>query len=382
MIVPISSILRLEPLKGIYVLAGETGLNRMVNRISVVDVMINENSNQMLFGEGDLFITSLEFLVGKEESKVSECIDAFIKYKSSGVIIVSEDNIGLINDSIKQKCDEARLPLLCLPEELPYVDIMLIVNRFLLTDNLNTLRNSGLQRVLHGDVSEHETMEILDSFNTGIEENLAVVCFKGMPYSEIYEMDFQIHTLSTCRDVYIGGNGYKYYIISANNELKLKKRVDTVKAFLSNYFDIKHIGISQKYFKWELKAAVKEAKASCVIAESMEKKEFKLDFLSSYPMLLALKGSHEMRAFRNSFLSLISQNASADHKEEILETIREYVLSGGNYRIAAEKIGQHENTIRYRIGRVKTWLGMEENNLQFNETISLFVKIEQISGEI
>ena len=44
----------------------------------------------------------------------------------------------------------------------------------------------------------------------------------------------------------------------------------------------------------------------------------------------------------------------------------------------AKKLKQHENTIRYRINRLRNYLDVEEQPLLFHEIISLAVRIESM----
>ena len=50
--------------------------------------------------------------------------------------------------------------------------------------------------------------------------------------------------------------------------------------------------------------------------------------------------------------------------------------SAGDFKAAARELNQHENTIRYRINRLRTYLDVEEQPLLFHEIISLAVRIE------
>lgn len=56
-------------------------------------------------------------------------------------------------------------------------------------------------------------------------------------------------------------------------------------------------------------------------------------------------------------------------------TIENYVANSGDFKLTAEQMNQHVNTIRYRVNRVKSALNMENDTIKFNETIAIAVKL-------
>lgn len=41
---------------------------------------------------------------------------------------------------------------------------------------------------------------------------------------------------------------------------------------------------------------------------------------------------------------------------------------------------QHENTVRYRVNKVRSALGMSEDPVKFNETVAIAMKIRALIG--
>ncbi len=58
-----------------------------------------------------------------------------------------------------------------------------------------------------------------------------------------------------------------------------------------------------------------------------------------------------------------------------------YVAHSGNFQAAAREMNQHENTIRYRVNKVKSALGMENDNVKFHETVAVAVKLRTLINE-
>ena len=108
---------------------------------------------------------------------------------------------------------------------------------------------------------------------------------------------------------------------------------------------------------------------------------FVTEALSTWPIILHSWDSYYAKAFYDAFRNTIKRHCSPDYEMDILNTIRTYVDCQGNYKLAAERSNQHENTIRYRIVSLKKWLGMEHETIRFHETVSLAVKLEKLNDK-
>ena len=106
----------------------------------------------------------------------------------------------------------------------------------------------------------------------------------------------------------------------------------------------------------------------------------KYDDFSDYALLLAAQNSEEIAMFYNKFMDTLNEVDSSG-KMDYINCIREYVASKGDYSIMAKNLYQHENTMRYRINKIKTLLGYEDDTIKFNEIISIFVAIDRLQNE-
>ena len=378
--VTIKNIIESPLFYNVEILAGNNGLSRPVKRVNVADVKIHENNdNEALFPEGDLFMSCFEQFEAGDPADVEEYFQALIKYRCSGLLLVEERNKCLITPKIAEMCNQANFPVLCLQQDISYAEIISIVNRFILIEDLNLLRANEFRRIMTENLTEQETMEILDGFSSSIERYLRVICFIGKPISNMLHSDFHVDSINAPAEIFIEADGYNYYIVSSSSPERLGPRTKVIKQMISRCYHVDHIAVSHIYEKWNIKKATNNAKTDCRIAYIMGKKENSVQSLSSYPMLLSLESSYEAKAFYEEYLDIIAKNTSEKHMQDLLETVRAYVLCCGNYKETANVLHQHENTIRYRINSLRVWLEMDEDPIQFNEIISLAVKLEQIN---
>ena len=82
--------------------------------------------------------------------------------------------------------------------------------------------------------------------------------------------------------------------------------------------------------------------------------------------------------FYDEFCREIAAKTTEEGMEDMLLTTRAYVQCNGDFKKTAKKLKQHENTIRYRINRLRNYLVVEEQPLLFHEIISLAVRIESM----
>ena len=60
-----------------------------------------------------------------------------------------------------------------------------------------------------------------------------------------------------------------------------------------------------------------------------------------------------------------------------MNTLKAFVQNKGDYKLTALAVSQHENTVRYRMNKLRSWLDMDDDNISFYETISLIAKYSQ-----
>ncbi len=360
------------------ILAGAEGLHRRINSVSVADVKISKaNDKESLFPEGGLFLTCLEQFEQDEKEAIEKYFDTLIGYKCSGLFVTGRSK--LIDADIVRKCNDADFPVILIPKsDTPYLDIMQFINRYIMISDINLLRSHTFDRILSSNPTDEECSDLLNSLSTSIQSRIRVICFIGKYHSDMLEADFQLRSLRSDKETFIDGKEYKYCIVSGDDDKKLNRNFDLTSSNIRDFFSISHIGKSRVYNKWDIRKAAIEANNACKLAINASKTEVLMPSLSSYGMLFSLENGQEMNTFYDEFMKVIHENSSPEHRKAIMETVREYVYAKGDFKQAAENLFQHENTVRYRINRLKSWMGLEDDTIQFHELISLAIKIEQM----
>ncbi|MEG2539089.1 MAG: helix-turn-helix domain-containing protein, partial [Clostridium sp.] len=83
--------------------------------------------------------------------------------------------------------------------------------------------------------------------------------------------------------------------------------------------------------------------------------------------------SEELTNFSLNIIDPIKQYDKENHSE-LYVTLESFINNDGNFKRVAEDLFQHENTIRYRIKKIKSILNMEDSNIKFIESTSIALK--------
>ncbi|WP_330586919.1 PucR family transcriptional regulator [Aminipila terrae] len=356
-------------------LAGEAGISRKVKRVSVFDYPCNkEILNRNTLTSGDLFITCLEqFQVDKDG--IYDYINALIMTDSSGLLVVTDEHIGIITKDIEKICNENDFPLILIKDDLPYAVIMDTVNQYIAIENLNVINTLKLDKIMYGSISNNEKMEILHSIKPNIAQYVRTIYVDGEFNSEIAELKAHTSYLNNVSDIFVRNNNYKVFILSADNSKKLKHHSDAAAAQIKEFVNNPRVGFSRIYTRRDIGKALEEGKCSLETAKTMNMDFQEYDPLSVMQLLVSVRDTQEAQDFYEAYVNAVKEKVSGENLREVLLTMETYVANSGDYKVTAKVMSQHENTIRYRVNKVKCALNMENDNIKFNETIAIAVKL-------
>lgn len=381
MLVSLKEILKNELFKDVKILAGENGISRNVKRVSVFDCPCNETLiERNILLEGDVFITSLEQF-RYEPDKIYEYIDTLIVTRSAGLLVITADMRHVLVDEVLNICNANAFPVVLVPEDIPYATIINMVNKYITIDNMNALNMLKLEKLMYGNITSREKMEVLYSINPNIKKYLRIIGVDGDFNSDIAQMEIHAYYLNQKNDVYVRNKHRMLIILSDDDEKMLRHHSDTTTVRLKEFIDNPAIGYSRIYNRKDISKALEEGTRALETAKTMNMESQIYDPLSVLQLLLSVRDSQEAYDFYKAYVNAIAQNVSTDSLKEFLLTMEAFVANSGNYVETARVMNQHENTIRYRVNKVKSALGMVDDNIKFNETIAVAVKLRTLINE-
>ncbi|MDF2677121.1 MAG: transcriptional regulator, PucR family, partial [Bacillota bacterium] len=139
-----------------------------------------------------------------------------------------------------------------------------------------------------------------------------------------------------------------------------------------------YIGIGNYHSSlYELDYGITECLNASKVGEKNQKNLSLYNDIGIYKILLPYLDDHWVQDF---YLNLITPIKNYDEKNstDMLITAIAYIENEGIIKNTAQFLFQHENTIRYRINKIKEILKMENSDGYFYEQLSIAIKIYKL----
>ena len=268
-------------------------------------------------------------------------------------------------------------PIVTIDYKTSYGDIMNEIMSLILENQKNLILEMKISSLLDNSLSIRETYNILKYINYNFLKYItAIYC----PINEhvnsnlIYLLSKNKH--STCVKFKKG----LLILVTYNNICKseldkiLNFYVDNLK---NNFMNVK-IGISNNFIPLnECKIAINQALVSSKSSYIYNKNIIKYDSLGTYSLLMSCKDFDESKDFYSEIITPI-MNYDKENKSFLLDTLISFIDNDGDYKKVSNELFQHENTIRYRILKIKSLLNLDKSNIEFFEKISIGVKLHKL----
>lgn len=362
--------------ENVKILSGRAGLGRIVKRASVFDAPFKEDVLEKdILAPGDFFSTSLLQFQPKSE-ELMQVLALLVKGNCSGLCVMMEERAELFSKEMLAFCEEKQFPVICMREDISYAEVLGVINQCILEEQTNVLNQLKLDKILASRTLPQERMKILFSINPGIREYVQAVYIRD----ERRKITQRKKTGEVCSsfDIFIPADNYDICILSADSRKELEQHKNVVCEQLLRSYHNRRLGIGRPYARYRVERTLLEAGDALDMAQASDRRQQVYDPLSPQQLLLPIRGSREMQEFYDEFCREIAAKTTEEGMEDMLLTTRAYVQCNGDFKKTAKKLKQHENTIRYRINRLRNYLDVEEQPLLFHEIISLAVRIESM----
>lgn len=366
-------------LKDARLITGEKGLDKDVDGVSVYDAPImSEEEADKLLEKRILYFTTLDQHRGHPD-RVLQFIKQLAAADCAGLCI-TDKNANLIDGDVLNFMTANDIPLFEFDEKLSYSAIMQDLSIMLYFDDIHLANSRKIERIIHAKLSHHELSMTLESINSKMQKYICVMSLEDPGYDMSFELVMSDFILANREYSYVRMNDLIIYIISDNAPERVFEKVDEIKRIVNVHLNEPYIGVSTVCERLNIEKAVRESRMARGIGKKLGDKCVYYDKASEIPLLIMLRDTVELREFYDAVRDIITQD-EGDNRKELIMCIEEYLSAGGNFANAARKLYLHENTIRYRINKVKNLLGYEENPVKFHQVISTFIEAGKILGE-
>lgn len=386
----VNDLLRLPAFKGIHVLAGEAGLQRRVEHITVMEV---PDIRRWLKGN-DFLITSF-YSVRKSEGAQCQLIEELADICCC-VAVKTGQYVDDISEAVRNTADRVGLPLLEIPFQTPYIDLLVnAMNLIFEEENISSIHEKYVRDILY----ENYTDEILMMergrlFGFEVDENYFAavnLCFrrKYVPSeAENKGLRFLCQTLQ--RDLLDGGGLQGCHLI----HLKKGFLLLTESGQKEKLEQILRRSLKEDYFKKLWTAG--EKKVVCGIGPVKKglkgiRDSYSLSF-KAMKVGVTLSGNRflyfyqELEPFCELEKVLVSSSENVFtgvlapvKNQELLDTLMMYYECRACMDRVAERMFTHKNTVKYRLNRIQELTGLDLKNPDDNFRLYLAVLAMKLS---
>ena len=170
MSVKVKDLLELKLFSSAEVIAGNVGLENEIKRINFSDCPIPDDEiEKKLVLAGDFFIDSL-YIVMDDMEKMKNVFEFYVRNRSAGICVINEF-VKLIPEEIKDFANKNNFPIIIIDGDVPYAEIIRTTTEMILLEQIDTISEMRIDRLLDPNISKDEIILISSQVN-GVFKNL------------------------------------------------------------------------------------------------------------------------------------------------------------------------------------------------------------------
>ena len=394
MAITILEAMKLPTLKDFELIAGYRGLDREIQRASILDYeyekSLSDKPIQTYFEKEDFVISSLIY-AKDDPSLILESVKGLV---SDGVSGLAVKNIyyDVLPEEVIKYANQMDFPIFIFDKKGSYYeDIVTEIYDKNKEKNSISYQEAKIGILLKEDMDKSSVKNMAKDFNISFKENMFSICLKPKKYIDENSLTNIINILN--RDLGASHVAYRYHGIifiictyeDSHKENKSTEFSRLVRLMIYSLFlDLNdyYIGISNfhKYID-ELNFALKESMYAMRTA-SIEGENIKYYYeIGVYKLLMPSYSEGYMINFYSDTIGKI-KHYDQKYNSELLQTATVYVKLGGNIKNTAKSINLHENTVRYRINKIKEIFNTTNSEFEFYEELALGIKLHLIHQNI
>ncbi len=381
--ITVSEILKKTVLRRYPVVCGERGLQNEVEKTGIIDYEFNIEGfvdTNKSFQKGDFLISSLMFTEGNEE-KLLNMVIKLVELQVCGLAVKSVF-FKELPSSVLTYCDEHGFPIIIFDNAVYFEEIISEVDDLLRTSDWVNISESKIGIMCRSDLSRYEVEDISKILHTDQAAFATVYWVRHKNGKSQFKVKSEVQAyykshgkINNCL-LFKHGKDHIVIVLSDTKDRQASlNRYKQVLVHIEANCENLIVGESGIYHsKSELDYAIKEAYWSCCIGCILRTDFLNYEEAGTWGLLSAHYGSQHMKRYMESYLRpILNESTSGD--TVLLDTLVEYVLCEGNLKMTAYKLSVHENTLRYRLGKLRERIDDQASDFIFFENVSMAVKI-------
>lgn len=363
MALTVKDILELPSGQKMQLLAGSNGLDRSVVSVEIADYE---------FAPGVQFVPDVSFNLDEAMDPASFIITSFLFAKDDPSVIIDAvkqmQEMGMaalafkkiiyeeLPDEVLTFADENDFPILSFGRDVWFENIIFDIMYAVQFDDKVYLSEEKIDSMLSGSMNRSELDIILKGISLKLRPYVSVIYITGdaLDAGRILRSFYLLKGFHSKGLMVRYGDGLFLITTSACSDHESHDLIRREAFELLGIPEDISMGMSDVHEAASLDKAFRESR-QCYIASVVEGMPFDcFSQIGIYRVLLPALDNEESAAFATDVAGALTD------KPDLLETVCAYIAAGGDIVRSAASLHCHQNTIRYRLGRIRELTGLQD----------------------
>ena len=376
MALTIKDILQLQSLRGFQLISGHKGLSRYVTSVGILDYEVCPDIDyprDTAFEKDSVVLSSLLFAKDNPEL----ILPAVEQLYASGVSGFAYKTVIYSNlpEEVNDFSEEHNFPIFCFGKDTYFENIIFEVMNAVQSDDTNLLTESTIKKMIENDLSKSQVYFLSKNVSLKFKEYAMGVYIKDSSDDFCADIDRHLKNFYLNRNLNDKALICKYedgiFAVLTARQPKhdsFSLILDGLLTFLNPSGNTEATYGSKPGFKVScsnihmphenLDLCFRESYFT-YLASSAESRDFHCySSIGTYQFLIPQRDTDVMQAYIENIIGPLKE------RPDYFETVHRLVLCGGDTSLTADFFGCHQNTIRYRLGRIKALLHLESETEQ------------------
>lgn len=386
MALTVHDVLELKPLKEFRLAAGEGGLGRFVKRCSILDYEYDEavkDLDEGPFSQHNFVIGSLLFA----KNDASKILKAVQKLYQDGVSALAVKTVLFkeLPDEVLRFADEKNFPLFLFDTSF-FEDVIAQLHIAIHDEHVSEhatelLDRLAAEKMLPEKVAQfsgelHPTLKKwIQTYQCSIAERMDNQAIQRAFHSFEHHPQREKDTA-----LFYFRHGFVFLVSSdERNEASFTRRFQKAVEYAGLSEQLLRVGNGRPYEAEHLDRGLLEAIQANEGAQLIGKAALDFARLGSLRLLLSAEITPAMRSFSEDYLHPLQKES--DGRLDLMQTAAAYVKTNGSIRQTAQILYIHENSVRYRIGRIRELMDEQNGEYVFFQNLAAAVWIHLIQKQ-
>ncbi|MCH4888401.1 hypothetical protein EZV73_12490 [Acidaminobacter sp. JC074] len=369
--ITIHEVLKLKRFNSFRLVAGAGGLERMVSKGGFIDHETAEEMRTLAY-KGEMIFSNLPMIKDQPE-KIAGFVEALIQAQTSCFAIKTKIFNEIPEDAI-QIANKHNYPLF-LFDDTYIEELILDIDGLVNTHKYLQKQVDILDKIMSNTLAPHNVRFEAYELNRSFKEHHLVCMIKPKAKSQL-RLDIRScqklldkeHALFPWKD------GYLLIVSKHTDEIKLEPILELLKLNQNYTMGFSDVMNDLTQLGYALNQALTSLKFACY----KDKSKVHYGDIGVFQVLLPLL---DQPVVSDYYRKMIQTLESYDEKYQsgLLETAIAYINGDGDIKKASDILYQHQNTIRYRVRKIKDLLNLERLEGMQYESLAMAVHLHELN---